>query len=208
MPDRNNERPNYYSRSPYDPQFVRHSTMLCSAGDTRFSWCGRCHGQPCQRISASRLDFTAQDSVVHVCGHDALCVRHHNIRKSSRAMSNRSRESEVVRACAAYVSSHFIGVLHSLCGRVLLRVYRIENLVATFIGPLARPTSRLQKIFLRSVLRSGEILLQNCATLRNALRKRNYELPGVSNAMQTSGMLRNSLGLNYKSASLPAELKK
>jgi hypothetical protein len=45
--------------------------------------------------------------------------------------------------------------------------------------------------------------MQNRATLRNALRKRNYELPGVSNDMQSSETLRNSLGLNYKSAALP-----
>jgi hypothetical protein len=44
--------------------------------------------------------------------------------------------------------------------------------------------------------------MQNRATLRNALRKRNYELPSVSNDMQTSETLRNSLGLNYKSAAL------
>jgi hypothetical protein len=48
--------------------------------------------------------------------------------------------------------------------------------------------------------------MQNRAILRNALRKRNYELPGVSNDMQSSETLRNSLGLNYKSAALPAEL--
>ena len=61
-------------------------------------------------------------------------------------------------------------------------------------------------IFLWSVLRSRKILMQNRATLRNALRKRNYELPSVSNDMQSSETLRNSLGLNYKSAALPAEL--
>jgi hypothetical protein len=44
--------------------------------------------------------------------------------------------------------------------------------------------------------------MQNRATLRNALRKRNYELPSVSNDMQSSETLRNSLGLNYKSAAL------
>ena len=44
--------------------------------------------------------------------------------------------------------------------------------------------------------------MQNRATLRNALRKRNYELPGVSNDMQSSETQRNSLGLNYKSAAL------
>jgi hypothetical protein len=38
--------------------------------------------------------------------------------------------------------------------------------------------------------------MQNRATLRNALRKRNYELPSVSNDMQSSETLRNSLGLN------------
>jgi hypothetical protein len=48
--------------------------------------------------------------------------------------------------------------------------------------------------------------MQNRATLRNAMRKRNYELPGVSNDMQSSETLRNSLGLNYKSVALPTEL--
>ena len=51
-------------------------------------------------------------------------------------------------------------------------------------------------IFLRSVLRSRKILMQNRATLRNALRKRNYESPSVSNDMQSSERLRNSLVLN------------
>jgi hypothetical protein len=44
--------------------------------------------------------------------------------------------------------------------------------------------------------------MQNRATLRNALRNGNYELPSVSNAVQSSETLRNSLGLNYKSAAL------
>jgi hypothetical protein len=48
--------------------------------------------------------------------------------------------------------------------------------------------------------------MQNRATLRNALRKRNYELPSVSNDMQRSETLRHSLGLNYKSTALPAGL--
>jgi hypothetical protein len=48
--------------------------------------------------------------------------------------------------------------------------------------------------------------MQNRATLRNAPRKQNYELPGVSHDMQRSERLHNSLGLNYKSAALPAEL--
>jgi hypothetical protein len=42
----------------------------------------------------------------------------------------------------------------------------------------------------------GQILMQNRAILRNALRKQNYELPNVSNNMQSSETLRNSLGLN------------
>jgi len=49
---------------------------------------------------------------------------------------------------------------------------------------------------------SGKVLMQNRSTLRNALRKQDYELPGVSNDMQRSETLRNSLGLNYKSAAL------
>jgi hypothetical protein len=48
--------------------------------------------------------------------------------------------------------------------------------------------------------------MQNSAIVRNALRKRNCELPSVSNDMQSSETLRNSLGLNYKSAALPTEL--
>jgi hypothetical protein len=32
------------------------------------------------------------------------------------------------------------------------------------------------------------------------------ELPSVGNAVQSSEMMRNSLGLNYKSAALPAKL--
>ena len=54
----------------------------------------------------------------------------------------------------------------------------------------------------RHFLRSSKILMQNGAILRNALRKRNDELPSVSNAMQRSETLSNSLGLNYKSAAL------
>src|SRR5262245_44145742 len=56
--------------------------------------------------------------------------------------------------------------------------------------------------FSRFVLRSGKILMQSCAILCNAVRKQNYESPGVSNDMQSSETLRNSLGLNYKSAAL------
>jgi hypothetical protein len=56
--------------------------------------------------------------------------------------------------------------------------------------------------FSRSFLRSEDFWLQTSAILRNALRKRNDELPSVSNDMQSSETLRNSLGLNYKSAAL------
>jgi hypothetical protein len=56
------------------------------------------------------------------------------------------------------------------------------------------------------LLRSGNNLLQNRAILRAALRKRNDELLSVSNDVQSSETLRNSLSLNYKSAALPAKL--
>jgi hypothetical protein len=45
-----------------------------------------------------------------------------------------------------------------------------------------------------------EILLQNDANRRKAMRM--AELPSVGNAVQSSEMMRNSLGLNYKSAAL------
>jgi hypothetical protein len=73
-------------------------------------------------------------------------------------------------------------------------------------GMACRPIQEFSlDIFLRSILRSGKIWLQNRAILRNALRKRNDELPSVSNDMQSSETLRNSLGLNYKSAALSGE---
>jgi hypothetical protein len=49
-------------------------------------------------------------------------------------------------------------------------------------------------------------LMQICATLRNAPRKGNCELPSISNDIQSSETLRKSLGLDYKSAAPPAEL--
>jgi hypothetical protein len=42
----------------------------------------------------------------------------------------------------------------------------------------------------------AKILMRNRTILRNALRKRNEELPSVSNDMQSSETLLNSLGLN------------
>jgi hypothetical protein len=56
--------------------------------------------------------------------------------------------------------------------------------------------------FLRSVLRSGKILLQNGAILGNTLRILNRQIPGASNAVQNSETMGNSLGVNYKSAAL------
>jgi len=41
---------------------------------------------------------------------------------------------------------------------------------------------------------AGQDFDANCATLRNAPRKRNCELPSISNDMQSSETLRNSLG--------------
>lgn len=61
--------------------------------------------------------------------------------------------------------------------------------------------------FLRSLLRSDKFCCKIAQLCANALRKRNYELPCVSNDTQSSATLRSSLGLNYKSArSGPAEL--
>jgi hypothetical protein len=51
-------------------------------------------------------------------------------------------------------------------------------------------------------LRCAILSVQNGAILRNALRKRNYKSPSVSNDMQSSETMRNSLDLNYKSAAL------
>jgi hypothetical protein len=48
----------------------------------------------------------------------------------------------------------------------------------------------------------GQIFGANCAILRNTPRKRNDELPSGSNGVQSSETMRNSLGLNYKSAAL------
>jgi hypothetical protein len=61
-------------------------------------------------------------------------------------------------------------------------------------------------VFSRSFLRSAKILLQNGPILRNTLRMLNLQTPSVGNAVQRCENIRNSLGLNYKSAALPAEL--
>jgi hypothetical protein len=70
--------------------------------------------------------------------------------------------------------------------RVKAESRRVEALA--FYGSTTQKRSRN---FLRSLLRSVKILMQNCATVRDALRKRNDELPGVSNDMQSSETLRN-----------------
>ena len=62
--------------------------------------------------------------------------------------------------------------------------------------PLLNGVSPLGQFFHGLFLRRENFWLQNVATLRNALRKRNDELPSVSNDMQSSETLRNSLGLN------------
>jgi hypothetical protein len=45
-------------------------------------------------------------------------------------------------------------------------------------------------------------LLQNYAILRNTPRTLNRQMLSVGNAMQINEIMRNSLGLNYKSAAL------
>jgi hypothetical protein len=57
-------------------------------------------------------------------------------------------------------------------------------------------------IFLRSVLRSGKILLQKCAILRNAARVSLAMIISEKHAVQSGETIRNSLGLNYKSTAL------
>ena len=62
-------------------------------------------------------------------------------------------------------------------------------------------------VFSRSFLRSAKILLQNGAILRNTLRMLNLQTPSVGNAVQRSENIGNSLGLNYESPALTAELQ-
>src|SRR5204863_107941 len=50
--------------------------------------------------------------------------------------------------------------------------------------------------------RTANFLLQNYAILRNTPRTLNRQILSVGNAMQINEMMRNSLGLNYKSAAL------
>jgi hypothetical protein len=44
--------------------------------------------------------------------------------------------------------------------------------------------------------------MQDGAILRNTLRRLNRQTPSLGNAVQNSETMRNSLGLNYKSAAL------
>lgn len=71
------------------------------------------------------------------------------------------------------------GIFSLICGLVRCRI---------------AAESRLN--FLRSVLRSSKILLQNRAILRNTLRMLNRQILGAGNAVQRCEKLRNSLGLN------------
>jgi hypothetical protein len=50
-------------------------------------------------------------------------------------------------------------------------------------------------VFSPSFLRSAKILMQNRAILRNTLRMLNRQKPSADNAMQSSEIMRNSLGL-------------
>jgi hypothetical protein len=68
--------------------------------------------------------------------------------------------------------------------------------------PRHRPTAFFHSLFLRS----DKILLRNSAILRNTLRMLNRQIPSVGNAVQSCEMMRNSLGLNYKSAAVGTEL--
>jgi hypothetical protein len=58
-----------------------------------------------------------------------------------------------------------------------------------------------------SFLRSDEILLQNCAILRDALQIGIAEIPSVRNAVRHCEKLRKNTFLNYESPALTAELQ-
>jgi hypothetical protein len=58
------------------------------------------------------------------------------------------------------------------------------------------------EIFYGLFLRSGKILLQNGAILRNTAQTALVRITYEKHAMQRYENLRNSLGLNYKSAAL------
>jgi hypothetical protein len=75
----------------------------------------------------------------------------------------------------------------------------------TTLGLAARDPSscaRAPNGFSRSFLRLGEFFAQNDAILCNAARMLNRRIRSVGNPVQSSEMMRNSLGLNYKSAAL------
>ena len=61
-------------------------------------------------------------------------------------------------------------------------------------------TRAREAYFSRSFPRSAKFLLQNCAILHNGLRTLIRQTPSPGNAVQSNETMRNSLGLNYKSA--------
>ena len=62
--------------------------------------------------------------------------------------------------------------------------------------------------FSRSFLRSAPFRCKTVQLCETPYERRTTKLPGVSNDMQSSETLRNSLGLNYETAALPAELRR
>jgi hypothetical protein len=64
------------------------------------------------------------------------------------------------------------------------------------------------EIFYGLFLRSGKIWLQNGAILRNTVQTALVRMTYEKHAMQRYENLRNSLGLNYETVALPAELRR
>ena len=87
-----------------------------------------------------------------------------------------------------------------------MRIGTIENRAIAGYKTLGQyqttPPARERESLSRCFLRSNKILLQNAAILRNTARMQNRQIPCIDTAVQSSEMMRNSLGLNYKSAAL------
>lgn len=92
------------------------------------------------------------------------------------------------RACAMPGEGADPFVRSTSCGRASLSLTGIQ------FHAREREAQRLN--FSRSLLRSENFWLQNSASLRHAVRKRNDELLSGRNGMQSSETIRNSLGLN------------
>jgi|SRR5215831_4400890 len=105
------------------------------------------------------------------------------------------KQSKLLASYIADVRPPRIAVLRENTGR--LKTTDFLSLVLRLPDPFNAKCARERLIgFYGRFLRSGICWLQNSAILRNAVRKRNDELPSVSNDMQSSEMMRNSLGLN------------